>query len=56
MSRHSLQHNGNKSSENASNLRKILNEIWSLKINTKVQFAIVEEELKTLRKKDHKQK
>jgi len=33
-----------------------LNEIRSMKINTEVQFVIVEEELKTLRKKDHKLK
>jgi len=56
MSRHSLHHSGNESSENASDLKKILNEIRYLKINTKVQFVIVEGELKTLRKKDHKQK
>jgi len=37
-------------------LRNFLNEIRSLKINTEVQFAFVEEELKTLRKKDIKSK
>jgi len=52
---HFLHHNGNESSENASDLRKKLNKIRSLKINIEVQFVIVEEELKTLRKKDHKQ-
>jgi len=30
-----------------------LNEIRCMKINTEVQFAIVEDELKSLRKKDH---
>jgi len=56
MSKHSLHHSGNKSSENASYLRKNLNEIRSSKINTEVQFSIVENELKSLRKKDHKLK
>jgi len=56
MSKHSLHHSDNESSENASDLRKILNEIRFVKINTEVQFSIVEEELKSLRKKDHKLK
>jgi len=56
MSQHSSHHNGNESSENKSDLRKILNEIRYLKINTKVQFSIVEGELHTLRKKNEKEK
>ena len=31
-----------------------MNELRSFKLNTKVQFVIMEEEMKTLRKKDHK--
>jgi len=56
MSKYSLHHSDNESSENASDLRKILNKIRLMKINTEVQFGIVEEELKSLRKKDHKLK
>jgi len=56
MYKHFAHHNGNKSSENASDLRKNLNEIHSMKINTEVRFSIVEEELKSLTKKDHKLK
>jgi len=56
MCRHSHHHSGNESSENTSDLRKILNQLRSFKLNTEVQFAITEEEMKTLRKKDHKYK
>jgi len=51
MSKHSLHHNDNESNEHTSNLREILNEICSMKINIEVQFVIVEEELKSLGKK-----
>jgi len=50
MSRDFVHHNENESSENVSDLRKFLNGIRSMKINTKVQFDIVEEDLKTLMK------
>jgi len=43
-------------SRNTSYLRKILEEIWIMKINTDVHFAIMAEEMKTLKKKDHKYK
>jgi len=56
MSKHSHHQNGNESNENTLNLRKKLNKLRSLKLNTEVQFAIMEEEMKTLRKEDHKSK
>ena len=43
MSLHSIHHSGNESSENKSDLRKFLDEIRSLKINTEIKFSIVEE-------------
>jgi len=56
MSRHSHHHSGIESHDNTSNLRKVLEEIWIMKINTDVQFAIMAEEMKALKKKDHKYK
>jgi len=56
MSRHSHHHSGNESIENTSDLRKILDELHILKINTDVQFAITAEEMKALKKKEHKSK
>jgi len=56
MSRHSHHHSGNESNDNTSDLRKILEELWIMKINTDLQFAIMAEELKTLKKKEHKYK
>jgi len=56
MSRHSHHHSGNESYDNASDLRKILEELQILIINTDVQFAIMAEEIKVLKKKDHKYK
>jgi len=56
MSRHSHHPIGNESSENTSNLRNFFNELRYFKLNIEVQFAIMEEEMKTLRKKDHKSK
>jgi len=52
MSHHS---SGNESS-GIFDLKMILNEIQSLRINTKLQFALVEKELKTLRKKEENSK
>jgi len=51
MSQHSYHHSGNESSENTSDLRKFLDELRILKINTDIQFAIMAEEMKTLKKK-----
>jgi len=56
MSRHSHHHSGNESHDNTSDLQKILKEIRIMKINIDVQFAIMVEEMKTLKKKDHKYK
>jgi len=53
MSRHCLHHSGNESQHNTSDFWKILEEIQIMKINTDVQFTIMAEELKTLKKKDH---
>jgi len=53
MSQHSHHHSGNESHENTSILRKFLEEIQIMKINTDLQFVIMAEEIKTLNKKDH---
>jgi len=54
MYKHYPHHSGNESSENKSNLKIILNEIRSCKINTKAQFAIVKADLRTLRNKEER--
>jgi len=56
MSKHSFHPNSNESQYNTSEFQKILEELWVMKINTGVQFAIMVEEIKTLKKKDHKYK
>jgi len=52
MSQPSPHSSGNESSGNKSDLKLILNELQSLRISTELQFALVDEELKTLRKKE----
>jgi len=56
MSRHSFHPSSNESQDNTSDFQKILEELRIMKINTNVQFAIMAEKLKTLKKKDHKYK
>jgi len=56
MSRNSHHYSGNESLDNTLDMRKDLEEITIMKINTDVQFAIMVEEMKTLKKKDHKYK
>jgi len=56
MSKHSFHPSSNESQDNTSDFQKILEELRVMKINTDVQFAIMAEEIKTLKKKDHKYK
>jgi len=56
MSKHSFHPSSNESQDNTSNFQKILEELRVMKFNTDVQFAIMVEEIKTLKKKDHKSK
>jgi len=56
MSKHSFHPCSNESQDNTSDFQKILEELRVMKINTDVQFANMAEEIKTLKKKDHKYK
>jgi len=56
MSKHSFHPSRNESQDTTSDFQKILEELRVMKINIDVQFAIMEEEIKTLKKKDHKYK
>jgi len=56
MSKHAFHPSRNESLDNTSDFQKILEELWVMKINTDVQFGIMAEEIKTLKKKDHKYK
>jgi len=56
MSKHSFHPSSNESQDNTTDFQKILEELRVMKINTDVQLAIMAEEIKTLKKKDHKYK
>ena len=56
MFKHSFHPSSNESQDNTSDFHKILEELRVMKIKTDVQFAIMVEKIKTLKKKDHKYK